>query len=259
MDVSTAVGRALVDCGVDHAFGVVGSGNFRVTNAMVAAGARFVAARHEGGAITMADAFSRVSGRVAAVTAHQGCGLTNTLTGLAEAAKSHTPLVVMAAEATEPRSNFYVDQPALARAVGVGSIRVDSAGDAVTRAVEAVTLAVTTRRTVLLNLPLSVQAEECPDPGPVARVLAPAGVAAAPADVERLPPPYAMRVGRSSWPGAGLGRSGSSCARSPPGQAHSWPSRLSPRSSSARVSRGRWASPVASRPLWLAGSSAAPT
>ena len=119
--VSDAVGQALVRAGIDHVFGVVGSGNFHVTNAMVAAGARFVAARHEGGATTMADAYARVSGRVAAVTVHQGCGLTNTMTGLAEAAKSRTPLVVVAAEATEPRSNFYVDQPALARAVGAVS------------------------------------------------------------------------------------------------------------------------------------------
>ena len=43
MRVAEAVGRALVACGVDHVFGVVGSGNFHVTNAMVAAGARFVA------------------------------------------------------------------------------------------------------------------------------------------------------------------------------------------------------------------------
>jgi acetolactate synthase-1/2/3 large subunit len=193
--VSDAVGRALVRAGVDHVFGVVGSGNFHVTNAMVAGGARFVAARHEAGATTMADAYARVSGRVAAVTVHQGCGLTNTMTGLAEAAKSRTPLVVVAAEATEPRSNFYVDQPALARAVGALSLRVDSAEEAVRRAVEAVELAVTTRRTVLLNLPLSVQAAEVPmvstgstddAGGGVARVTTPAGTAPDPAEVERL-------------------------------------------------------------------------
>ena len=82
--VGTAVGRL----GVRQAFGVVGSGNFHVTNALVAAGVQYVAARHEGGAITMADAYARVSGTVAAVTLHQGCGLTNAMTGLAEAAKS---------------------------------------------------------------------------------------------------------------------------------------------------------------------------
>ena len=57
--VAEAVGRVLVRCGVDSVFGVVGSGNFAVTNAMVAAGARYVAARHEGGAATMADACAR--------------------------------------------------------------------------------------------------------------------------------------------------------------------------------------------------------
>ncbi len=188
MKVAEAVGRALVGAGVDHVFGVVGSGNFHVTNAMVAEGARFVAARHEGGATTMADAFARVSGRVAAVTVHQGCGLTNAMTGLAEAAMSRTPLVVVAAEATEPRSNFYVDQPALAAAVGAVSLRVDSAAQAVARAVESVRVAVTERRTVLLNLPLSVQGEEVsPAPtGSVERVVGPGPVAPAAEDVERL-------------------------------------------------------------------------
>ena len=59
--------------GVEHVFGVVGSGNFHVTNALVAGGARFVAARHEGGAATMADAYARVSGRVGG--AHRAPGL----------------------------------------------------------------------------------------------------------------------------------------------------------------------------------------
>ena len=102
MKVAEAVGRALHTAGVEQVFGVVGSGNFHLTNAMVAAGARFVAARHEGGAATMADAYARMSGTVAAVSVHQGPGLTNAMTGIAEAAKSRTPLVVVAAEVTRP-------------------------------------------------------------------------------------------------------------------------------------------------------------
>ena len=46
MNVATAVGETLVRCGIGGVFGVVGSGNFEVTNAMIAAGARYVAARH---------------------------------------------------------------------------------------------------------------------------------------------------------------------------------------------------------------------
>ncbi len=163
--VAETVGRTLVGAGVRQAFGVVGSGNFAVSNAMVEAGARFVTARHEAGATTMADAYARLSGEVAAVTVHQGCGFTNTLTGLTEAAKSRTPLVVVAAAVTEERSNFYVDQTALARAVGAVSITVDDPSGAYAAAVLAVHEARTDRRTVVLNLPLAVQAQVVPDEG----------------------------------------------------------------------------------------------
>ncbi|WP_109474289.1 thiamine pyrophosphate-binding protein [Ornithinimicrobium cavernae] len=165
MRVSEAVGRALVAAGVDHVFAVVGSGNFHVTNAMVAAGARFVAARHEGGGATMADAYARNSGRPAALTVHQGCGLTNAMTGIAEAAKSRTPLVVLAAESTAPLSNFHVDQDALARAVGAVPVRITDPEYAVAQAIEAVATAVHQRRTVVLNLPLEVQEAELPEAG----------------------------------------------------------------------------------------------
>ncbi|MEV4113685.1 thiamine pyrophosphate-binding protein [Nonomuraea sp. NPDC049695] len=165
MIVAEAVGRALAACGVETAFGVVGSGNFHVTNALVAGGVRFVAARHEGGAATMADAYARMSGRVGVVSVHQGPGLTNALTGLTEAAKSRTPLIVLAGEATEVQSNFHIDQAALATAVGAVPMRVTSPGEAVSRAAEAYRVAVEERRTVLLNLPLDVQA--APFDGPV--------------------------------------------------------------------------------------------
>ncbi|AXH96645.1 thiamine pyrophosphate-binding protein [Ornithinimicrobium avium] len=188
MLVSEAVGRALVACGVDHVFGVVGSGNFHVTNAMVAAGARFVATRHEGGAATAADGYARVCGRPAAITVHQGCGFTNSLTGVAEAAKSRTPLVLIAPESVEPRSNFYVDQEAMARSVGAVPHRVTSPSEAVAQTVAAVAEAVHGRRTVVLNLPLHVQEQDVPDGAldAVALPPAPSPVVPSPQDVERL-------------------------------------------------------------------------
>jgi acetolactate synthase-1/2/3 large subunit len=164
MTAARAIGTALAGLGVRHVFGVVGSGNFHVTNALVAAGARFVAARHEGGAATMADAYSRMSGTVAALTVHQGCGLTNAMTGIAEAAKSRTPMLVLAADVTEKRSNFYVDQDALADSVGAIAMRVESGDDAAATAVRAYHLARDERRTVVLNLPLAVQAAPAAEP-----------------------------------------------------------------------------------------------
>jgi thiamine pyrophosphate-dependent acetolactate synthase large subunit-like protein len=160
MIAATVVGRTLAELGVRRVFGVVGSGNFHVTNALVDAGARFVAARHESGAATMADSYARMSGTVAGLSLHQGCGLTNALTGITEAAKSRTPLLVLAAEATVPLSNFYVDQSALAAAVGATSRRVTSPETAVAEAAAAYWTARHERRTVVLNLPLDVQAAE---------------------------------------------------------------------------------------------------
>lgn len=164
MNVSEAVGRTLVSSGVRQVFGVVGSGNFHVTNAMVDAGANFVATRHEGGAATMTDAYGRMSGEVAVLTVHQGCGLTNAMTGITEAAKSRTPMVVVAAQATQLRSNFYVDQEMLAGAVGAVPMRVGSAETAVADTVAAVRTARHQRRTVVLNLPLDVQGLEVDGP-----------------------------------------------------------------------------------------------
>lgn len=158
------IGAALArDAGVTTAFGVVGSGNFHVTNALTQHGARFVAARHEGGAAMMADAYARVSGELGVLTVHQGPGLTNALTGLTEAAKSRTPLLVLAAEATQPSSNFYIDQAALAAAVGVLPDRVTAASTVATDLRRAYRTAMIERRTVLLSLPLDVQAQPFDD------------------------------------------------------------------------------------------------
>ena len=174
MRVAEAVGRTLAKLGVRQAFGVVGSGNFDVTNALVAGGARYVAARHEGGAATMADAYARMSEEVAALTLHQGCGVTNAMTGITEAAKSRTSLLVLAAEATAPTSNFAIDQAAMAQAVGAIPVRLSSAESAVDEAAQAFHLARDERRTVLLNLPLEIQAAEAPASFDVARIDPPA-------------------------------------------------------------------------------------
>ncbi|MBT0567567.1 thiamine pyrophosphate-binding protein [Williamsia sp. CHRR-6] len=161
MSVADLIGATLVDLGVDTVFGVVGSGNFVVTNALLAGGARFVAARHEGGAATMADGYARMSGSVGVVTMHQGCGFTNALTGIGEAAKSRTPMLVLAADTpgASVLSNFRIDQDGLATGVGAVSERVHSAQTAVADTVRAYRIALHERRTVVLQLPIDIQAE----------------------------------------------------------------------------------------------------
>jgi acetolactate synthase-1/2/3 large subunit len=182
--VAEAVGRVLAGLGADRAFGVVGSGNFHLTNALRACGVAFVAARHEGGAAVMADAYARMSGRLGVLTVHQGPGLTNALTGITEAAKSRTPMVVLAPDTgvAGTRSNFALDQAGLAAAVGAAYERASTVDSAVDDAVRAVRRARAERRTVVLGLPLDVQA------GSVASV----GPASLPPDPVVVPSPSAV-------------------------------------------------------------------
>ncbi len=176
MNVAEFVGRTLAARGVRHVFGVVGSGNFHVTNALVAGGARFVGAAHEGGAATMADAYARVSGELGVLSVHQGPGVTNALTGVTEAAKSRTPMIVLAPEATAPRSNFFIDLPVAAAAIGAAFFRVRAEHAA---ADVAAACRAAARGTVILGLPLDVQA-------------APVSASDAPTVVE--PPPLPVDV-----------------------------------------------------------------
>ena len=166
MLISDAVAAALSELGVDTVFGLVGSGNFRVTNALIANGARFVAARHECGAASMADGWARLTGRPGIVSVHQGPGLTNALTGITEAAKSRTPMVVLAADvaASATRSNFRIDVAALATGIGAVPARLHSPGLALDDTVRAYRTAADERRTVILALPLDVQAGEAQMP-----------------------------------------------------------------------------------------------
>ena len=185
MHVGQAVAGALVDLGADRVFGVIGSGNFVVTTTLDARGARFVAARHESAAVCMADGYARASGRVGVASVHQGPGLTNALTGLAEAAKSRTPLLLLAADtpAAAVHSNFRVDQAMACAAVGAVVERVHTPQSALDDVERAWRRARNHRRTVVLLLPLDVQAAELPRSRPSAAGPLPRSPAPAPAAI----------------------------------------------------------------------------
>jgi thiamine pyrophosphate-dependent acetolactate synthase large subunit-like protein len=174
MLVAEAVGRTLAGRGISHVFGLVGSGNFLISNALVEHGAEFVATRHEGGAILMAVAYSQVTGEVGVCSVHQGPGLTNLMTGLAEAAKSRTPLLVLAADtaASAIRSNFRIGQDQLVTSVGAIAERLHSASSALADAARAYRRAQVERRPVVLMLPLDIQAQPCTSVDPPRELVA---------------------------------------------------------------------------------------
>jgi thiamine pyrophosphate-dependent acetolactate synthase large subunit-like protein len=173
--VADVVGTTIAAQGVKHAFGVIGSGNLVVTNALCDGGAQFHPARHEGGAICMADGYARVSGRVGVCSVHQGPGLTNTMTGLAEAAKSRTSVLVLAGDtpAAALTSNFRIDQHGLVESVGAIADRVHSAATAADDAQRAYQRAVIERRPVVLMLPIDIQPQPPAGPHPARAPLPP--------------------------------------------------------------------------------------
>jgi thiamine pyrophosphate-dependent acetolactate synthase large subunit-like protein len=179
--VADVVGTTIAAQGVQDAFGVLGSGNLVVTNALARGGARFHHARHEGGAICMADGYARVSGRVGVCSVHQGPGLTNTMTGLTEAAKSRTPVLVLAGEtpAAALTSNFRIDQHDLVESVGAIADRVHSPRTAADDAQRAYQRALIERRPVVLMLPIDIQPQPSASEHPSQPPLPPL-VAAAP-------------------------------------------------------------------------------
>jgi thiamine pyrophosphate-dependent acetolactate synthase large subunit-like protein len=185
--VAQAIARTLVAGGVDAVFGVIGSGNFLLANELRDAGATFYAARHECGAMMMADGDGRSSGRVAVCTTHQGPGYTNALTGLVEAAKARTPAILLTADtpAATLWSNFKVGQAAIARECGAIAELVSRPETALADAARALHRTVMERLPVVLNVPVDLPAREGAAGEPPAR---PAVAAAEPAagDVEAV-------------------------------------------------------------------------
>ena len=186
MRVAEALGRGVAQLGVRHCFGLVGSGNFHLANALIASGVRFVGARHETGAVTMTDAYARSSRSLGVCTVHQGPGLTNAITGLTEAAKSRTPLLLLTAETTSPLSNFFVDVGALTAGAGAVHRRLLSPETAVDDLRAAAAIAVGERRTVVVSMPLEIQAAEFSSALQLAPPAPPAAKPAAARDVEAL-------------------------------------------------------------------------
>ena len=95
---TTTGARALVDAllreGVDHVFGIPGTQNLAVIDALrETPQIRFILTRHEQGAAFMAYGFARAAGRPGVVTATEGPGVTNLATGIGAAYRGLVPVI----------------------------------------------------------------------------------------------------------------------------------------------------------------------
>ena len=126
--VAAVLARDLASCGARRCFGLLGTANFKISHALVANGVELISARHEGNAASMADAYAKATGELTLVSVHSGPGLTNAITGIAEAAKSRTPLLVLAVTVRVPRMLGTSATRAIASAGAVAGGAVTAAG-----------------------------------------------------------------------------------------------------------------------------------
>ena len=90
------IAECLKQEGVTRVFGQCGHTNYALIDACHRLGIEYVSFRHEQQAVHAADAYFRVSHKLAVINVHLSPGLTNALTGVATAAADCTPMVVIA-------------------------------------------------------------------------------------------------------------------------------------------------------------------
>lgn len=87
--------QCLKEEGVEKVFGQCGHTNYALIDACQRLGIDYISFRHEQQAVHAADAYYRVSKKLAVINVHLSPGLTNTVTGVASAAMDGTPMVVI--------------------------------------------------------------------------------------------------------------------------------------------------------------------
>ena len=93
---------------VKHIFGLCGHTNIAVLAAMEKSSIRFINVRHEQVAAHAADGYARATGKASVLLTHLGPGLTNAVTGVANAALDCIPMVVIAGDVP---SHYYGKHP----------------------------------------------------------------------------------------------------------------------------------------------------
>lgn len=168
----SAVHDSLADAflieGTQRIFGVMGDANLLWLGSMEARGIAFHQARHEGGAIAMADGFARASGAVGIGVVTSGPGLTHSATSLTVAARHGTPIVVYVGDS--PRGHHElggiqeIDQRAIAESIGTVFIPLRTASTVAEDVQRAFHVARTSSTPVVLNVASDLSEMEADGP-----------------------------------------------------------------------------------------------
>ena len=136
----------LAALGVEYVFGVPGTQNVELYDALRRSTLRSILTTHELGAAFMANGYARASGKVGVVVTIPGPGFAFTLAGLAEAKLDSVPLLLITGQPAQGPGRAFrhqaIDQAAIARPLVKGVVEVERAeelGPAVVRAFELAT------------------------------------------------------------------------------------------------------------------------
>ncbi len=97
LDGAQALIKTLDDLGIEYIFGYSGGAALPIFDALetVKTNMKFILARHEQGAVHMADGYGRATGKPAAVLVTSGPGAGNTVTGLMTAQMDSVPMLII--------------------------------------------------------------------------------------------------------------------------------------------------------------------
>ena len=124
---STYVGRELHAAGVAVLFGVMGESNVDMISMMTQRlGVRYIAARHEQGAVSMAEGYARTTGGMGVATVTYGPGAGNTVTALTSAVRHGSALLIVGGHRTSRNGPpQYHDPVAMFEPTGALVMRID--------------------------------------------------------------------------------------------------------------------------------------
>lgn len=198
-EAKTSVGELIValleGAGVETAFGVISIHNMPMLDAIGRRGRiRFVTARGEAGAVNMADAAARATGRLSVAVTSTGTGAGNACGALVEAMTAGTPMIHLTGQIDSPyldRNWGFIheaaDQPGMLAASSKAFFRIARPGDVVPVMRAAIRTALAAPAgPVSVEIPIDVQKAAAGD-GPLPALLpAPVSAGADEAGIARL-------------------------------------------------------------------------
>ena len=163
MYVYQCIAHALKDHGTAKIFGLMGDANlFMIDSFVRECNGNFIPATHEGSTILMAAAYAHVSGRTGVATVTHGPALTNCVTALTEATRSHTSMVLLAGDTpvNNPRHLQSIDQRELIKVTGAGFIQLRAPATLSEDVAQAFHRARVEHRPIVLNMPADFMLQE---------------------------------------------------------------------------------------------------